>query len=131
MLFRSCLSLLDLCTSRLRLSKPIPQTCSLAFREKNPKIRSTESKPRAEDNFGKSLTRRLRFLTSDRLLGTRAALKASKSTDLQNLRTRPSSDLTRTLTRHWDFWLLLHAPVTKHALDTRRTQLLMSSDVIG
>ena len=24
----TCLSLLDLCTSRLRLSKPIPQTCS-------------------------------------------------------------------------------------------------------
>ena len=35
----------------------------------------------------------------DRLLGTRAALKASTSTDLQNLRTRPSSDLTRALTR--------------------------------
>ena len=35
----------------------------------------------------------------DHLLGTRAALKASTSTDLQNLRLRPSSDLTRALTR--------------------------------
>ena len=34
-----------------------------------------------------------------RLLGTLAALKASTSTDLQNLRLRPSSDLTRALTR--------------------------------
>ena len=44
-------------------------------------------------------TRRLRFLTSDRLLGTCAALKASTSTDILNLRTRPSSYLTRALTR--------------------------------
>ena len=35
----------------------------------------------------------------DRLLGTRTALKASTTTDLQNLRLRPSSDLTRALTR--------------------------------
>ena len=80
----------------------------------------------------KTPTRRLRFLTSDRLLGTRATLKASTSTDLQTLRTRTSSDLTRALTRLLDFWLLLHAPVTEHAPDTRRTQLLMSSnDVIS
>ena len=59
-----CLSLSDLCTSSLRLLKPTPQTCSLASREENPEIRSTESKPRAADSFEKSLTRRLRFLTS-------------------------------------------------------------------
>ena len=106
-----CLSLLDLCTSRLRLSKPIPQTCSLAFREENPKIRSTESKPRAEDSFGKSPTRRLRFLTSDRLLGTRAALKASTCTDLLGLRIWRSYDGARASTRHQDFRHLLHAPV--------------------
>ena len=76
-----------------------PTDVLLGIPEENQEIRSTEIKPRAEDNFGKSLTRRLRFLTSDRLLGTRAALKASTSTDLQNLRTRPSSDLTRALTR--------------------------------
>ena len=35
----------------------------------------------------------------DHLLGTRAALKASTFIDLQNLRLRPSSDLTRALTR--------------------------------
>ena len=35
----------------------------------------------------------------DSLLGTRAALKASTSTDLQNLRIQPSSDLTCALTR--------------------------------
>ena len=47
----------------------------------------------------------------DRLLGTRAALTASSSTDPQNLRLRPSSDLTRALTRLQDFWHLLHALV--------------------
>ena len=36
----------------------------------------------------------------DRLLGTRAALTASLSTDLPGLRIWPSSDLTRALTRH-------------------------------
>ena len=35
----------------------------------------------------------------DRLLGTRAALTASSSTDLQNLRLQPTSDLTRAFTR--------------------------------
>ena len=55
---------------------------------------TTKIKPCVADSFGKSLTRHLRFLTSDRLLGTRAALKASTTTDLQNLRTRPSYDLT-------------------------------------
>ena len=67
--------------------------------KKSGQPKSSHVPPRAEDSFGKSLTRRLRFLTSDRLLGTRAALKASTSTDLQNLRTRPSFDLTRALTR--------------------------------
>ena len=38
-------------------------------------------------------------LLPDRLLGTCAALKVSTSTDLQNLRLRPLSDLTRALTR--------------------------------
>ena len=38
-----CLSLSDLCTSSLRLSKPTQQTCSSASREENPEIRSTES----------------------------------------------------------------------------------------
>ena len=38
-----CLSLSDLCTSSLRLSKPTPQTCSSASCEENPEIRSTES----------------------------------------------------------------------------------------
>ena len=51
--------------------------------------------PRAEDSFGKSPTRRLRFLTSDRLLGTRAALKASTSTDLLGLRIWWSYDVAR------------------------------------
>ena len=41
-----CLSLSDLCTSSLRLSKPTPQTCSQASREENPKIWSTESQLR-------------------------------------------------------------------------------------
>ena len=99
--------------------------------QKSGQPKSSQAPPRAADSFGKSLTRRLRFLTSDRLLGTHAALKASTSTDLQNLRNRPSSDLTRALTRFYDFWLLLHAPVIEHVPDTRRTQLLISSDVIG
>ena len=80
--------------------------------------KSSHAPPHAEDSFEKSLTRCLRFLASDRLLATRAALKASTSTDLQNLRTWRSSDLARALTRLYDFWLLLHAPVTEHALAT-------------
>ena len=67
--------------------------------QKSGQPKSSHAPPRAADSFGKSLTRCLKFLTSDRLLGTRAALKASTSTDLQNLRLRPSSDLTRALTR--------------------------------
>ena len=67
----------------------------------------------------------------DRLLGTRAALKALSSTDLLGLRIWWSYDVARASTRHLDFWPLLHAPVTKHAPDTRQSQLLMSSDVIG
>ena len=59
-----CLSLSDLCTLSLRLSKPTPQTCSSASREENPKIRSTESYPRATVSSEKSTTRCLRFLTS-------------------------------------------------------------------
>ena len=47
----------------------------------------------------------------DRLIGTRVALKASSSTDLQNLRFQPLSDLTRALMRLKNFWHLLHAPV--------------------
>ena len=42
-----CLSLTDLCTSRLCLLKPTQQTCSSASREENPEIQSTESYPRA------------------------------------------------------------------------------------
>ena len=42
-----CLSLSDLCTSSIRLSKSTPQTCSSASREENPEIQSTESYPRA------------------------------------------------------------------------------------
>ena len=42
-----CLSLSDLCTSSLCLSKPTPQTCSSASREENPEIWSTKSYPRA------------------------------------------------------------------------------------
>ena len=61
---KQCLSLSDLCTSRLHLSKPTPQTCSQASREENPEIRSTEIYPRAAVSSGKSPTRRLRFLTS-------------------------------------------------------------------
>ena len=38
-----CLSLSDLCTSSLRLSKPTQQTCSSASRKENLEIRSTES----------------------------------------------------------------------------------------
>ena len=59
-----CLSLSDLCTSSLYLSKSTTQTCSSAFREENPEIRSTESYPRAAVSPEKSTTRRLRFLTS-------------------------------------------------------------------
>ena len=59
-----CLSLSDLCTSSLRLSKPTPQTCSSASREEIPEIRSTESQPRVAVSSGKSTTRHLRFLTS-------------------------------------------------------------------
>ena len=58
-----CLSLSDLCTSSLRLLKPTPQTCSQASREENPKIRSTESQPRAAVSSGESPTHRLRYLT--------------------------------------------------------------------
>ena len=42
-----CLSLSDLCTSSLCLSKPTQQTCSSASREENPEIQSTESYPHA------------------------------------------------------------------------------------
>ena len=59
-----CLSLSDLFTSSLYLSKPTPQTCSSASREENLEIRSTESYPRAVVSPEKSTTRRLRFLTS-------------------------------------------------------------------
>ena len=59
-----CLSLSDLFTSSLCLSKPTPQTCSSASREENPEIWSTESYPRAVVSPEKSITRRLRFLTS-------------------------------------------------------------------
>ena len=59
-----CLSLSDLCTSSLCLSKPTPQTYSSASREENPEIRSTVSYPRAAISSEKSTTRRLRFLTS-------------------------------------------------------------------
>ena len=97
-----CLSLSDLCISSLRLSKPIHRRAPRHPPRKTQKFgqpKSSHAPPRTADSFEKSLTRCLRFLTSDRLIGTRAALKASTSTDLQNLRTRPSSDLTRALTR--------------------------------
>ena len=42
----------------------------------------------------------------DRLLGTRAALKALSSTDLLGLRIWWSCDVARASTRHLDFWPL-------------------------
>ena len=60
---------------------------------------------------------------------TRAANKALSSTDLLGLKNWWSYDAARATTRHLGFRLLLHAPVIEHVPDTRRTQLLMSSDV--
>ena len=65
----------------------------------------------------------------DRLLGTRAALKALLSTDLLGLRIWWSYNVARASTCHLGFRHLLHAPVNMHAPPTRRNQLLMSSDV--
>ena len=67
----------------------------------------------------------------DHLLGTRAAMTASSSTDLLGLRIWWSTAIARASTRHLDFWLLFHAPVNMHAPPMRRNQLLMSSDVTG
>ena len=68
---------------------------------------------------------------SYRLLGTRAAMTASSSTDLLGLRIWWSTAIARASTRHLGFWLLLHAPVNTHTPTTCQNQLLMSSDVIG
>ena len=65
----------------------------------------------------------------DRLLGTRAALKALLSTDLLGLRIWWSYNVARASTCHLGFRHLLHAPVNMHAPPTCRNQLLMSSDV--
>ena len=64
----------------------------------------------------------------DRLLGTRAALKASPSTDLLGLRIWWSKDAARASTRRLGFCLLLHAPVNTHTPSMRRNQLLTSHD---
>ena len=72
------------------LSRPKPRnpvTRSPATRHHTPQL-SSENLPRAASDSS----------LPDRLLGTRAALMASSSTDLQNLRFRPSSNLTRALT---------------------------------
>ena len=65
-----------------------PVNRKLTTRRHGPQL-ALENLPRAASNSS----------LPDRLLGTRAALKASTSTDLQNLRLRPSFDLTRALTR--------------------------------
>ena len=90
------------------------QTCAhqaFAYRNRShrraprPPVRKTQKsgQPKASHApqiASESLSRAaLDSLLPDRLLGTRAALKASTSTDLQNLRLWPSSDLTRALTR--------------------------------
>ena len=62
---------------------------------------------------------------SDRLLGTRAALKASTCTALLGLRIWWSYDVARAPTRHLGFRHLLHAPV---ALARAETLLLTSHD---
>ena len=62
------------------------------------------------------------------LFGTRAAQLASLSTDIQNLRFRPSIDFTRVVTRILDFWHLLHASVDySHAPSEELRHLNMTS----
>ena len=63
--------------------------------QKSSQPKSTHAPLRAVVSFGKSPTRRLRFLTSGSCSCTRATLTASSSTDLQNLRLRPSYNFTR------------------------------------
>ena len=98
-----CLSLSDLCTSSLRLSKPTPQTCFQASREENPEIRSTKSQPCAAISSGKSNTRRLRFQTSRSCSCTCTAMTASSFTDLLGLRIWWSTTVARTSTHHLGF----------------------------
>ena len=59
-----------------------------------------------------SRSSRQAYVTSDRVLGTRAAMTASSSTDLQNLKFWASTELTRAFTRLPSFRLLRHAPAT-------------------
>ena len=82
-------------------------------------LKPSHTPPCAAVSSGISLTRHIGILTGRSSLVTHAALSASSSTDLQHLRLRPSTDLTRTSTCHLSFWLLLHASVKLHAPATR------------
>ena len=110
-----CLSLSDLCTSSLCLSKPTLQTCSLASREekpKNPVNRKLSTRRHTPQLASENLPRAASDSSlPDRLLGTRAAQTALSSTDLLGLRIWRSYEVSRASTCHLGLWHLLHAPM--------------------
>ena len=67
--------------------------------QKSGHLKPCHAPPRTSVISGKSPMRCLRFLTTRSCSCTHAAITASLSTDLQNLRFQPSSDLTRALMR--------------------------------
>ena len=79
--------------------------------QKSGQPKASHASTRAAVSSGESPTRRLRCLTFRSCSYTCATMTASSTTDLRNLRLRPSYDLTRAFTRLQDFWHLLHVPV--------------------
>ena len=114
------------CRNRSHRRAPRPP----ARKIRNPVNRKLAMRRHAPQLVSESLSRAASDSSlPDRLLGTRAALKALLSTDLLGLRIWWSSNVARASTCHLGFRHLLHAPVNMHAPPTRRNQLLMSSDV--
>ena len=98
--------------------------------QKSGQPKASHAPPRAAVSFEKSLTRRLRFLTSRSCSCTHAAMMASSTTNLPTEEIWLSTDVARASTRHLDFWLLLHTPVNIARSSHAPNLLLMSSNVI-
>ena len=115
------LNLSDLCKSKIRLMKPTPQMCSTTSRDQNLGTRPLTATPRATtccQRLQHVPTRHRYSYVPTRFMVTRATLSTSQPADLQNPKIWPPISPTHSYTYRLGFWVLLHAPVTFHALVT-------------
>ena len=125
------LNLLDLCKSKLCLTKPKPQTCSTTSRDQNPEIRSPEALPRASTHL--SCLRKISHVPPQILDFQIVFVHTRRHNGLLVHRsTKPAiSALIWAYTHFQDFWHILHASVDlAHAFHAQKLLLMSPNDVI-